>query len=140
VSMRYISTGLISLGFFLSLPALAQISFSDSFESRDLSGNQSLEFIWGSLNRTGLVTTDPILGDLVIFNRQGPVELQQTEPKGWQAKHGSVAMRFDFPAKVGAWAEQNFSLANPQKELWLRYWLKVPNNFRHGTGGATNNK
>lgn len=138
--MRYISTALISLGFFLSVPALAQISFSDSFESRDLTANQSLDFTWGSMNRTGLVSQDPVLGDLLIYNRQGPVELQQSEIKNWQARHGDVAMRFDFPAGKNTWAEQRFSLTNPQHELWIRFWLKVPDNFRHGRANASNNK
>lgn len=138
--MRFISTTLISLSFFLSLPSLAQISFSDSFESRDLSANQSLDFTWGSMNRTSLVSQDPVLGDLVIFNRQGPIELQQSQFKNWKARHGNVAMRFDFPAGKNSWAEQRFSLTKPQRELWVRFWLKVPENFRHGRATASNNK
>lgn len=138
--MRFIPTALISLGFLISTPALAQISFTDSFESRDLSGNQSLDFTWGSMNRTGLISQDPVLGDLLIFNREGPIELQQSEFKNWKARHGDVAMRFDFPAGKNTWAEQRFTLTNPQQELWIRFWLKVPENFRHGRSGASNNK
>ncbi|MGQ9424685.1 hypothetical protein ACXYTJ_01910 [Gilvimarinus sp. F26214L] len=130
----------LPLVFAISTPSLAQINFMDSFETRDLSANVSPDFTWEGMNRTSLVSKDPILGDLIIFNRSGAVELQQTSDKGWSAKAGDVSMRFDFPAGKGTWSEQRFSLAMPQEDIWIRYWLKVPTNFKHGSGSPSNNK
>lgn len=122
-----------------SSPVVADISVSDSFESRDLSAGQVGGLTWGSPNRTTLVTQDSQQGDMVIYNREGPVELPQGS-KSWKAKDGNVSMRFDFPGKKGAWAEQRFSLASAQQEIWIRFWLRVPTNYRHGPGSPSNNK
>jgi hypothetical protein len=120
-------------------PAMAQVSASDSFESGDLSAGQTGELVWESTNRTSLVKRDPQLGDMVIFNGSGAVELLESD-KDWRAKDGQVSMRFDFKAGKNAWAEQRFSLQTAQPEIWIRYWLRVPTNFQHVAGNPSNHK
>ena len=46
------------------------------------------------------------------------------------------------PKKDTSWSEYHFDLGRPYKELWLRYWLRVPENYTHRDNGkaSTNNK
>lgn len=69
------------------------------------------------------------------------VDIRPNDGRDWTAKTGLYAMRFHYPAGE-PWSEQRFDLGKPQRELWLRYWLRVPTNYTHGMGGgsAVNNK
>jgi len=51
------------------------------------------------------------------------------------------AMAFQYK-KGGNWSELRFDLGKPYKEIWIRYWMRVPTNFEHKDPGnaASNNK
>jgi hypothetical protein len=121
-------------------PALAQPLFSDSFESGDLGAGHDVGFSWESPNRTSLVKRDPQLGDMIVYNRGGPIELLQGTDKEWTAKEGQISLRFDYPAGKGGWSEQRFGFDTARPDLWIRYWLKVPKNFKHTARNPSNNK
>tara|TARA_R110002049_G_scaffold239433_2_gene412642 strand:+ start:13741 stop:14484 length:744 start_codon:yes stop_codon:yes gene_type:complete len=58
----------------------------------------------------------------------------------WNAIDGQYSLRFRYT--VGEpMAEQRFNFS-PQRDIWLSYWIRVPINYQHGSGGgsATNNK
>lgn len=131
---------LTTLLFLTTSPTFAQPLLSESFETGDLSAGQGAGFSWSGINRTSLVKQDPALGNTVVFNKNGMVQVAQGAGKNWTAKDGQISLRFDFPAGKGGWAEQRFSLDAPQTELWTRYWLRVPANFKHSSNSPSNNK
>lgn len=56
----------------------------------------------------------------------------------WTARTGSYSLLFDY--SVGNFqSEQRFSF-NPTNEIWLRYWIKVPENFTHSSTSPSNMK
>jgi hypothetical protein len=57
----------------------------------------------------------------------------------WQAKDGDVSMLFHYPAGE-FWSEQRFSMREAHPDMWIRFWLKVPINFKHSSNTPTNNK
>lgn len=124
----------------ISATALAGLSGSDSFESGDLSASSAQGFTWNNTNNTSLVKYDPAMGDMVIFQNMTPVELQEGTDGKWQAKDGNVALRYFYPPGRDSWSEQRFTLNGPEQEVWFRYWLKVPDNFKHPTQGPSNMK
>jgi hypothetical protein len=112
---------------------------SDSFETRDMSADGSIDLDWGSTNRTTLVKRDPVLGDLIIYD-DAVVEIQQGFDRQWQAKDGDVSLRFDYPSGTNSWAEQRFALSSAREEIWIRFWLKVPINYKHSSNSPSNSK
>lgn len=138
--MKLFPAILFSLVFSLTLPAFAQTSVSDSFESGSLDATDSSVFSWDRVNRTSLVKGDPQLGDMTIYNRDGALELLEGSENRWRAKDGNVSMRFDYPAGEGGWAEQRFRLGHAEPDIWIRYWVKVPDNFKHSSDSPSNNK
>ena len=99
--------------------------FSEGFETGDLSYTGGGVFTWSAPNRTAVVSTG--------------------------AKSGSYSLSFLYPGDgtIGSddrhFIEQRYTLANPQRELWYRYWLRVPSTFYHNSSGtsvgsSTNNK
>lgn len=134
-----ISLSLFLTAFFIS-PTKIEASqiFFDGFESRDMSATNSYGFSWAANNRTSIVTMDPEDGSVAVYNN-GAVYTIATPTKDWYAKNGDYSLRFRYPAGE-AWAEQRFGLGIAYPELWINYWLKVPNNFNHTAGTGSNNK
>lgn len=137
--MKPFSASLISM-IFLAVSAQAQTVIRDSFESEDLSARYTSGIDWAGTNRTSLVKRDPALGDLVVYNHSGVVSIQAGFDRQWQAKDGDISMRFRYPSGSNSWAEQKFSLDNAHPEIWIRFWLKVPINFKHSSNSPGNNK
>jgi hypothetical protein len=102
---------------FLSLLAIPQLShsstfFSGSFESGSLAKENTSTFTWTDASNTSVVTSVSKNGDA-----------------------GTKTLQFTYAA--GAFeAEQRFSLAKPYPEIWIRYWARVPTNFKHNQPGA----
>ena len=119
-----------------SLPA--PTLFADSFESGSMAAPtasvDTANFAWGAHNYSYLVDVNT---DQILWRSSG-ASTEVITPNDWEAKAGSRALRFNYRAGESM-SEQRFSI-DPQTELWVRYWARVPTNFRHGSGGATNNK
>lgn len=135
--MKVFVASLISATLGVAIPAYCQTIYRDSFESADLSG--SSVFNWGGTNRTSLVKRDSDLGDLIVYNGTGRVEIQQGFDHQWRAQDGEISMRFRYPPGVN-FAEQRFGLDSAYPEIWVSYWLKVPISFRHSSKSPSNNK
>ncbi len=99
-------------------PNLIAGSFTDSFETGDFSATDGNGFKWRNPNKTDIVNS--------------------TNGNNWQAKVGNSSLRFLYPADNFI-SEQRFELGKSYPEIWIRYWLRVPKNFKHNTGN-TNNK
>lgn len=132
--------------FVAAFPAYS-FEFEDSFESGNMSATDSDGFAWAANNKTSVVTINApcsspgksvaVYNNKVICNEAIPTQ-------NWQAKDGNYSLRFRYPAGVNQWAEQRFDLGAPHRDLWIRFWVRVPVNFSHGvTNGyaaGTNNK
>ncbi len=110
--------------------------FSDSFESADFSSTNIEGFKWSFPNRTSIVKQDPEVGAVVVNNGKAIYNIIGSA-RDWTAKSGIHSMRFHYPAGESM-SEQRFNLVTPHRDLWFRYWLRVPVNFRHGTGNNNN--
>lgn len=116
------------------------ILFFDSFESGNLSTTNGDGFAWASPNRTSIVTQSSANGNTVIF--ADPRAAEQgviNDGRDWTAREGNNSMRFQFPAGE-PWTEQRFKLGGAYRDIWFRFWLRVPTNFSHGSRAPTNNK
>ena len=126
-------------------PTHAEVIFSDSFESGDMSTTNLDGFSWGQNNRTSIVTMNPKCGGLqpgdptAIYNNKVICNGPQSPAGGgdWKAHAGDNSLRFRYPANQ-EWSEQRFYLGKSYPELWISYWIRVPVNFSRGPG--TNNK
>ncbi|MFW5453687.1 hypothetical protein [Thioalkalivibrio sulfidiphilus] len=135
--MKHILSSLFVLGL-LSLGGVvqAEITFLDSFESADMSAPNGNGFRWAGNNRTAVVTMDPSPREVW---RNGLRDVAGPEGADWSAIEGAHSLAFFYPAGE-FWSEQRFSLGRAYPEIWIRYWLRVPSNFRHGHTSPTNNK
>jgi hypothetical protein len=58
-----------------------------------------------------------------------------------ETRKGEIANALHFRYNAGAhWTEKRFDLGNAHPELWVRFWIRVPENFKHGSGSPHNNK
>jgi len=108
---------------------------SEGFESGDLTAStasiNTVNFAWTDANRTSILRQ---VGSSAF--RDFPVDFAQEYVDGRDvtAKTGTRSLGIEYAAGVEM-AEQRFSY-NAQPELWLRYWIRVPENYSHGTGGG----
>ncbi len=101
---------------FTMTSAQAAITMSDSFESGDTNSRNANGFSWPYVDMTAVVTEKP--------------------------KTGKYSLAFKY-APGEKWVEQTFDLGSaPQRELWVSYWIRVPDNYFHqaGADGRSNNK
>lgn len=121
----------IALILMFNSQSMAETVFFDDFESKDLSTTNSAGFDWASPNRTSLVTGGPGENEVVYPNK-----IEVHNDQDWTAKNGDISMRFRYPAGEHM-AEQRFDMGGAYPELWVAYWLRVPTNYIHGTGGGS---
>ncbi|MDN6326566.1 MAG: hypothetical protein L0J48_00925 [Alkalibacterium sp.] len=107
---------------------------SDSFESGNLSAPGAPGFEWANNTGIAIVTPTTLVFETAPRNEPAPPNSQ------WEAKSGEHALRFFYPADKH-WIEQRFSF-DPQPEIWMSFWLRVPTNFAHPSlkGAADNQK
>lgn len=80
--------------------------FKDSFESLNFSKTNSLGFAWGGPGGTEISSTVGVNDKASLaFNYFGPY--------------------------INSTAEQRFNIGEPIKDIVIRFWLKVPSNFKH---------
>jgi hypothetical protein len=113
VSARPLLLVLFSL---LPFSSSAEVFMTESFESGDLVNSNTQGFKWAGPNNTSVIEG---------VSRPG--------------SQGDQALKFHYAAGQFM-SEQRFDLGMPYRELWLRYWLKVPENFEHSKTQPSNNK
>ena len=121
----------ITMMLFFSSHTMAGSIFHDDFESGNLSTTNSDGFRWHTPNRTSLVTGGPGANEVVY-----PRLIQVHDDRDWSAQLGDISMRFRYPAGEPM-SEQRFSLGVHYEDIWVKYWIRVPVNFNHG---SLNNK
>ena len=104
---------------------LGEPVFRDDFESADLSSTNEAGFRWGNTNRTSIVRDD----GYVVFNGD-VIEDGPHLDRQWEARSGSHALRFRYPA-YESFSEQRFRMGAAYPVIWIGYWLRVPINFQH---------
>lgn len=137
--MKTLVASLVFLTVGFSASASSETIFADSFETGDLSGNSSNAFDWTDGVRTYLVKRDAQQGDMIVWDKTGKVSISQGSDRQWNAMDGETSMLFHYPAGE-YWSEQRFSFSKAHPEMWIRFWLKVPINFKHSSNSPTNNK
>lgn len=121
---------LVSIIIYSTISFAAEPFFSDDFESSDMSRPDN-DFRWTDTNRVSIVKD----GNTVVWpTPSGPWEGRQWE--NGPASEGSQALRFRYPAGEPM-SELRFDLGGAYPELWVSYWLRVPINYTHGTGGGS---
>ncbi len=110
---------------------------SDDFETADMS-HSAAGFSWDENNRTSVVTMDPVDGPVAVYNN-GPIYNVNPNPVDWTAFDGDYSLRFRYPAGEN-WAEQRFALGGSYADIWVRYWIRVPENYAHPSGEPDNQK
>jgi hypothetical protein len=91
----------------LSSSVSATTFFSDAIESINLKATNNSQFSWTDSTYTSVVPHLAKTGDL-----------------------GINALKFTYLA--GEYhSEQRFDLATAYPDIWIRYWLQVPTNFKH---------
>lgn len=117
---------------FIMAPLSAEIIVSDSFESGDMSSPGYNGFSWARNNRTSIVTMDP--GPKSIWHN-GVRDIDGEDWKDWTAYNGDNSLRFRYPPGVNL-SEQRFNMSNSHPELWMSFWVRIPDNFNL-IGGQT---
>tara|TARA_R110002074_G_scaffold383969_1_gene564423 strand:+ start:21976 stop:22866 length:891 start_codon:yes stop_codon:yes gene_type:complete len=130
IAVALTTAGLLTFGPFASSDTIV----SDSFESGNLSTTSAYGFRWSDTKTTSVVTADTEVFVTSPVNRPAP------ETSQWEAKTGNYAMMLRY--NVGkSWTEQRFSFSEPQPDIWMSFWLRVPTNFTHPVkGGAGDNQ
>lgn len=108
-------------GVILSASALAQPFYlKDDFSNGDLSFNKN-GFSWEGTS----TARDP----------SSPTHVAPS------VRNGNNGHGLHIRYRAGShWSEKRFDLGSAHRELWVRYWIKVPDNFQHGSGSPHNNK
>lgn len=116
--------------------------FNDSFESADMSATNSDGFKWDKNNRTSVVIQDPSDGPVSLYMNKVTYDIYSSvmpdkSVRDWSAKDKTYALRFRYPAGQ-KWSEQRYDLGGAYPDVWVSYWIRVPNNYYRGSG--RNNK
>jgi len=128
-------------------PVDGDIRFFDDFESARMDSVTTLAlpgnldgFTWSSNNRTSLVRNEwdlnPSGGRRVWASNAAQNDFFLGED--WRTISGRHSLRFRYEANHEM-SEQRFLTNTPYREIWVRYWIRVPLNFNLNPNG-TNNK
>lgn len=140
---------------FFTVVALSSVStlahsyyFEDGFESGDLSATNAQGFEWGRPNGTYVFTSEgAVWGPPGYFNppiTTSPLAGYWSEnaDSNWQPANGSHFLNYIY-APTKNWTEQRFDLGASVPDIWIRYWLRVPESFNMTPGcdsSSTGNK
>jgi len=102
----------------ISQSAISATFYTSDFEKGSFAAESDSVFSWTDSAYTSIVTHPSKVGD-----------------------SGTKALQFTYIVG-GNESEQRFSLAKAYPEIWIRYWLQVPTNFKHNqpAGWPTNCK
>lgn len=129
-AVAFAASGLLAFG----APANSELLVEDSFESGDMSTSSTIGFRWSNTKVTSVVTADTEVFITSEVNRPAP------ESSQWEAKTGDHALMLRYDAGR-SWTEQKFHWDEPQPELWMSFWLRVPTNYAHPeVEGANDNQ
>lgn len=116
----------------ISLPAADLVI--ENFETSDLTAagtdcdfNSGNLFTWDGTYYTSIVGM--VSG---VATRFIPLPEVTYPGKDYTPKQGSRCLRFRYAPDIGM-SEQRFSLGAHYDDVWVRYWVKIPENFSHGT-------
>lgn len=119
--------------------------FSDDFESADWNkarpggGN-----FWTNMPACSIVTktagSTPGVSTMVYDG--SPTNVEIFDGRDWTAKNGDHALRVRYAAGThnNSKAQWKIQDADALPEIYVAFWLRVPENFRKGTSGGDNNK
>jgi hypothetical protein len=102
---------------------------SDSFESGDISKTSAHGFKWGNQEVNHVVSADAEAS----ATSSGLTALESSR---WEAKTGDYALLFRYDAGQ-SWNERRFRFSQPQTEIWMSFWLRVPTNYTHPEKGGS---
>lgn len=132
--------------------ANAEVIFSDSFETGDMSGTNADGFQWDKNNRTSIVIQDPTNAPVKIWENGSTYEiLSSTMPddsaREFTPVHGEKSLRVRYRGKDDVsnpqLSEQRFDFGKGYPEIWFSYHIRVPLNYVRGPNGPSagrNNK
>lgn len=106
---------IIAAMFYATISVSAPLMQED-FEVGNLSTSNGIGFTWKDSNNTSVIVNEPRLG-----------------------KTSKYGLRFNYAAGASI-SEQRYDLGKAYRNLWIRFWLKVPENFQHNTKNPSNNK
>jgi len=134
-----IATSVVALSCLVSSAGNAQVIFSESFESGDMSATNPDGFSWDRNNNTSVVTQDANDGPVAIYNNATIYNPHSTTmPDGsvrdWTPKDGQNSLRVRYAAGK-EWAEQRFDFGAGYPEVWFSYHIRVPLNYTRGIDG-----
>ena len=124
-----------------TIPAHAEedVLFFDSFESGNMSTTNASGFQWGHVNRTSIVTQSETDGNVIIYSPAGEEVYDiQNDGKDWTAFDEENSLRFRYPAGIN-WSEQRFDMGEAYPEIWISFWIRVPENYEHIDTESTDN-
>ncbi len=110
--------------------------FTDSFETGDLSSTGTKGFFWYSNKAVTVIsaTHEKDYASSTVRLKANALEF----PGGdWTPHSGAYSLRFAYAAGK-PWSEKRFDIGVPMKDIWIRFWLRVPTNFSYGPKGSPN--
>ena len=110
------------------------VQFFDSFETASLEHTNIHGFRWGGTNRTSIVSSSA-----GVYTKGESINTPKPEGRNWNAYAGEHSMRFRYP-EGEAWAEQRYEMGTAYPEVWISYWVRVPENYTHGPIGSPRNQ
>lgn len=131
--------GLLAVGM-MSLAcqkAFAEVIFQDGFESGDLLHTEN-GFSWSNPNSTGVAV---VRDDGYVVSGSNAPEGPFPERRYENAPDSNGRHALGFRYKAGASSrEKRFAIGGTYPELWISYWVRVPDNYSHGTLGSPSNQ
>lgn len=130
---------LIMLFLLMPLSLNASEIYVDSFESGNLLKTGSSGFRWAD---SAWVTVVSETHEKWLEGRVVNLEKSNASSfpgENWSPKTGEHSLRFRYAAGQDM-SEQRFDLGTAESDLWVSYWLKVPENFSHSSSSPSNHK
>lgn len=110
------------------------VQYFDSFESATLEQTNNSGFSWAGTNRTSIVSSTA-----EVYSNGQSINNPKPNGRNWTAYAGEHSLRFRYPAGE-AWTEQRYGLGKAYPEIWMSYWVRIPDNYTHGPIGSPRNQ